>query len=997
MANVNETAVASVTLDGAAAGEQIKELTKEAKNLRKALEEASKAGDSASHEKYKRALSENKKKQDELKRSTWDLEKVMKNLNGTSLKEMERAQRQLTNEIRNSNRATDEEKRALQAKTAQLKQVNKALVETKQEMGMVNKSQRTAGGLITKMQAGYFAAAAAIAVFTSGIKRAIDSYIEEEKALKKVEQAIKSTGGAAGLSLKQLKNEASDLQNKTIFGDETILNDVTAQLLTFTNITGNTFLRAQEAAMDLSTVLDGDLKSASIMLGKALNDPIQGLTAMRRVGIAFTDQQRAQIKELAESGRLMEAQGIILGELNRQYGGQAQAAAKGVGAIAQMNNKISDMGETIGKFLAYSILPAISAIGRFADRINNDLNSAMQSSTDKFNEQLDKVIDLTQNILPLADRYDELTSKSNRSTVEQNELNEIIKTISGTIPGAVTKFDEYGNAISISTSRVREFIQAEQDRLKVVNADAIKENQKKLKQVEKDVAESYKRIKQIEGSGTFEIVESTYTGSGVVTNIRKASDGEIANEQNKYKELLSMRNGYNAQIKVLNGAYIDEEIERRKQDAKNAEEIENKKQEYKKKSIKVLQKLSDEGDLLAEEEVQRRKYLDSGNKDTAKAATEYEKLGNKISEAKKQLMDFIAQNKTLEAQQAGVLLKSLEQQEFVIKKIAEFGGDVNKFLEELTDSTKALNDEMDEDLFKGLEKYAWYIQKGKEAKPGADKFSAQRDQVALADIDKADRQEKDLLGLSGEYNTDFYLSAIESTSSAAFDIWKAQTDARLEYELNALNIQMEKELSNKNLTEAQKDEIRDKYAKKERKLKQDAFKKQKTADIIQAVSNTALAVTKLLGTPPLAILAGIAGAAQIATIAAQPVPQFSGGGATGKGMGMRDQYGQVAGIVHADEYVIPEWMRSIPQVISFERVMEGIRTGRSYAAGGGTSAVNSTTIYNQHTVAPADQSLQSAIETLNAILARGVNTKLSLFDLEEYQQKKEDIESISAF
>lgn len=88
----------------------------------------------------------------------------------------------------------------------------------------------------------------------------------QAKAEAKVQQAIKSTAGAAKLSFEQLKAYASQLQGKTIFGDERILNDSTAQLLTFTNIAGENFKRTQRVALDLSTVLDGDLKSASIQL-----------------------------------------------------------------------------------------------------------------------------------------------------------------------------------------------------------------------------------------------------------------------------------------------------------------------------------------------------------------------------------------------------------------------------------------------------------------------------------------------------------------------------------------------------------------------------------------------------------------------------------------------------------------------------------------------------------------------------------------------------------
>lgn len=172
------------------------------------------------------------------------------------------------------------------------------------------------------------------------------------RAEAKVQQAIKATGGAAKLNFEQLKKYASELQGKTVFGDEQILNESTAQLLTFTNIAGDNFKRVQQAALDVATVLDGDLKSTSIQLGKALNDPVKNLSALSRSGIQFSKDQITLIKSLAETNRLAEAQTIILDELNRQYGGQAEAAAKvGLGPLRQLKNSLGDLGEELGMVL----------------------------------------------------------------------------------------------------------------------------------------------------------------------------------------------------------------------------------------------------------------------------------------------------------------------------------------------------------------------------------------------------------------------------------------------------------------------------------------------------------------------------------------------------------------------------------------------------------------------------------------------------------------------
>ena len=106
------------------------------------------------------------------------------------------------------------------------------------------------------------------------------------------------------------------------------------------------------AALNLATRLDGDLKSASIQLGKALNDPVANLSALSRSGIQFSEEQKAVIKSLAETNRLADAQNIILEELEKQYGGSAEAAAQaGAGPLLQLKNRLGDLTEDIGRLL----------------------------------------------------------------------------------------------------------------------------------------------------------------------------------------------------------------------------------------------------------------------------------------------------------------------------------------------------------------------------------------------------------------------------------------------------------------------------------------------------------------------------------------------------------------------------------------------------------------------------------------------------------------------
>ena len=199
----------------------------------------------------------------------------------------------------------------------------------------------------------------------------VKAFDKQQKAIAQMEAGLKSTGGQVGITSKELQKMAADLQKTTLFGDEEILQGATAQLLTFTNIAGEQFERTQVVALDLATRLDGDLKSASIMLGKALNDPVANLSALSRAGIQFSEDQKKTVKSLVETNRLADAQNLILAELETQYGGSAAAAAAaGLGPIQQLGNSLSDMSEVIGEILMPMLTKLANWIKKIADKFD---------------------------------------------------------------------------------------------------------------------------------------------------------------------------------------------------------------------------------------------------------------------------------------------------------------------------------------------------------------------------------------------------------------------------------------------------------------------------------------------------------------------------------------------------------------------------------------------------------------------------------------------------
>lgn len=196
-------------------------------------------------------------------------------------------------------------------------------------------------------------ATAAISAIGYGLGKLIESAEESRKIMAQTETVLESTGNVSGVSAEQVVKLSESLSKLTNYSHEEI-QSAENLILTFTKVGKEIFPQTTEAVLDMSTALGQDLKSSSIQLGKALQDPIIGLTALRRVGVAFTDSQKDQIKVLVDSGRELEAQKIILSEIQKEFGGSAKAQAS---ALTILKNQFSLLGEEIGSVF----LPAVSS------------------------------------------------------------------------------------------------------------------------------------------------------------------------------------------------------------------------------------------------------------------------------------------------------------------------------------------------------------------------------------------------------------------------------------------------------------------------------------------------------------------------------------------------------------------------------------------------------------------------------------------------------------
>lgn len=223
--------------------------------------------------------------------------------------------------------------------------------------GIDNAQKKTSafGGLLGKLS-GMIAGAFAIGALVSFVKSAVHGYNEIAQANAKLKSVLRSTGEQAGMTFETVKNVVDDLKHSTLFSG-TALTDASALMLTFTKIGSDVFPEAMRAAANMSAVMGGDLHGSIIQLGKALNTPTIGLTALRRVGVSFTDEQTQMIKKLAQTGHLMEAQKMILEELTTEFGGAGEAATKaGTGGLQMMVKQLNELKKVLGESIVESSL-----------------------------------------------------------------------------------------------------------------------------------------------------------------------------------------------------------------------------------------------------------------------------------------------------------------------------------------------------------------------------------------------------------------------------------------------------------------------------------------------------------------------------------------------------------------------------------------------------------------------------------------------------------------
>ena len=426
-------------------------------------------------------------------------------------------------------------------------------------------------GTLGELGLGSLASASALGIL-SGAVIAAGNYLREgaikaeegNKVLAKQEAILKATGYAAGLNARELDVMAMSLAKLSGMDDD-VIRDAQSMLLTFREIGGEGMPRAAQAVLDLSTTFGGVSQSAT-QVGKALNEPLKGMTALAKSGVTFSDVQKEMAKNFLEMGDIASAQDIILREIEAQVGGTAAAMEQ----ASNGSGRLQVAWDELQVQLSMGLLPLLRA---WNDALTENL-WAMAEAT-KESRQAKTVMDMMLAKYPEWQRAlmnNSFYYAANREQIElyTNQLNRgsemtdyataLYKGMGGSISELMGYTNDYTDSLASSEEAMKAITQANEDYLKGVesmqsledsHAESVRKNAEERAKIEQEKAEYIARY------GEWNVAELAKFDAALDANGAKALEIAEKHEQATNEIILD----YVRQKMMADGVLDDKEMQ----------------------------------------------------------------------------------------------------------------------------------------------------------------------------------------------------------------------------------------------------------------------------------------------------------------------------------------------------------------------------------------------------------------------------------------------------
>ncbi len=276
----------------------------------------------------------------------------------------------LVGEVRLSREELDKFRKSADAVAQGAKGAGGGLDEMGRKSRDAARRMEEADGMATRAASSFGRWLAGIVTVTAALntmRASIRAALEAEQSQRRLESVLRATGQAAGLTAREINRLVDEMAGSTIFDGEAIRN-ASAVLLTFRSVQGETFREAMNLAAGLASVMQTDLQSAVFQVGRALDDPVEGMNALRRAGVNLSPVQEEQIRHFIRINDLAAAQKIILGELNKKFGDAGKEMNTGITqATKDLGKAWDDLLKSIGKLPVFEA--ALRATAKFVSDV----------------------------------------------------------------------------------------------------------------------------------------------------------------------------------------------------------------------------------------------------------------------------------------------------------------------------------------------------------------------------------------------------------------------------------------------------------------------------------------------------------------------------------------------------------------------------------------------------------------------------------------------------
>ena len=215
-------------------------------------------------------------------------------------------------------------------------------------------------------------------VFTAGLtaaslvlRQGLADAEAERQGLVRLQAVIESTGRSSEISAGQIDEMTQRLEDAA-YQDKQAAMDAMARLATYDSISSDLFGRILTASSDISAAFKTDIGSAISDMGRTLEDPISGLTRLRRQGIMISSEIEDQIASLIEQNRLYDAQVLILDEIEAKVGGVAEKIAE-VSSIQELSAMWGKFVGEVGNTFSGSTSPFLDTAADILNKLTGIL------------------------------------------------------------------------------------------------------------------------------------------------------------------------------------------------------------------------------------------------------------------------------------------------------------------------------------------------------------------------------------------------------------------------------------------------------------------------------------------------------------------------------------------------------------------------------------------------------------------------------------------------